>query len=246
MKTIALIPARYGATRFPAKLLADLCGKPLIARTYLSTRDTEVFDQVIVVTDHEDIASSIEKEGGSVFFSRKEHESGSDRIAEAVADIDADVVVNVQGDEPFQDKKSLRDLVAAFADERVEVASLMTAMVDDKHAHNPNMVKVVLDRENFALYFSRSPIPYRRNPDFYAPAFRHIGVYAYKKAALMAFTRMQKSPLEQVEMLEQLRLLENGYRIKMVESIHQAVAIDTPEDLEKAIAYYKENFSTEK
>lgn len=238
MKTIALIPARYGATRFPAKLLADLRGKPLIARTYLSTKATGVFDEVLVVTDHSSIAEAVEKEGGKVFFSQKTHESGSDRIAEAAASIEADIVVNVQGDEPFQDKESLSNLVAAFEDEKVDVASLMSPIKDPSLVNNPNIVKVVTDQENFSLYFSRSPIPFQRNESSSPEYFRHIGIYAYKKDLLMAFTQWKKSYLENVEMLEQLRLLDNGIRIKMVSTLHQAVAIDVPEDLEKALTYY--------
>ena len=242
MKTIALIPARFGATRFPAKLLQDLCGKPIIVRTYLSTVATGVFDKVVVVTDHEDIAQLIRAEGGEVFISQKEHESGSDRIAEAVLDMDADVVVNVQGDEPFQSREPLYELVDVFEkDEKVEVASMMIKIYSDAQIQNPNMVKVVVDKQSFALYFSRSPIPYTRNSEISAPFFRHIGVYAYRKSALFAFTQMEKSIYEQTEMLEQLRLLENGVRIKMVESFHEAVAIDTKEDMDKAIAYYKEH-----
>lgn len=239
MKTVALIPARYGATRFPAKLTADLCGKSLISRTYLSTVATGVFDEVVVVTDHRHIAELIGAEGGAVYFSQKEHESGSDRIAEAVLQMEADVVVNVQGDEPFQDKASLRDLVQAFVDDQVRVASLMTSIHDPEQIRNPNVVKVVVDKQGFALYFSRSPIPYFRNEGIVFPVYKHVGVYAYRKDTLMEFTSLEKSGLEQTEMLEQLRLLENGIRIKMVESKHQAVAIDTKEDLEKAIAYYK-------
>lgn len=238
MKTVALIPARFGATRFPAKLLADLRGKPLIARTYLSTLNTGVFDEVMVVTDHQDIAAAIQQEGGKVFISKKEHESGSDRIAEAAASLDAEIIVNVQGDEPFQDKKSLSDLVAVFEDDQVQVASLMTPISGDALIQNPNIVKVVTDFDNFSLYFSRSPIPFQRNNNSQPNYFRHIGIYAYKKSLLMKFTGWEKSALEKAEMLEQLRLLENGYRVKMVETSHQAVAIDVPEDLEKALRYY--------
>lgn len=242
MKIVALIPARFGATRFPAKLLADLCGKPLIVRTYLSTIATGVFDEVIVVTDHSDISELIQSEGGKVFFSQKEHESGSDRIAEAVMNMQVDVVVNVQGDEPFQDQKSLKNLVGVFMDGEVEVASMMSRFDDLAQVPNPNAVKVVVDRRNFAMYFSRSPIPFFRNTGIEVPVFRHIGVYAYRKSALMAFTQMEKSPMEKAEMLEQLRLLENGIKIKMVESNHQAVSIDTKEDLDKAVAYYNKYF----
>ena len=189
MKTIALIPARFGATRFPAKLLADLRGKPLIARTYLSTIATNVFDDVMVVTDHESIAEAVRNEGGKVFFSQKNHESGSDRIAEAAASINADIIVNVQGDEPFQDRESLSNLVQAFKDEKVEVASLMSPISELSLINNPNIVKVVTDQESFSLYFSRSPIPYKRNDASSPQYYRHIGIYAYKKELLMAFFR---------------------------------------------------------
>lgn len=231
-----------GATRFPAKLVADLCGKPLIARTYLSTVATGVFDEVMVVTDHDDIARIIEQEGGRVFMSRREHQSGSDRIAEAVQDLDAEVVVNVQGDEPFQDRNSLQDLVEVFRDGQVEVASMMARITDPSQIENPNVVKVVVDKYDFALYFSRSPLPYKRSQEVDIPVYKHIGIYAYRRPTLLRFTQLEKSQLEMVEMLEQLRLLENGIRIKMVESNHQAVAVDTKQDLEKAIAYYADNY----
>ena len=244
MKTIALIPARFGATRFPAKLLADLRGKPLIARTYLSTMATNVFDDVMVVTDHESIAEAVRNEGGKVFFSQKAHESGSDRIAEAAASIEADIIVNVQGDEPFQDRESLSNLVNVFQDEKVEVASLMSPIAEQSLINHPNIVKEVTDQESFSLYFSRSPIPFKRNETSSPQYFRHIGIYAYKKELLMAFTKWEKSVLENIEMLEQLRLLENGIRIKMVSTHHQAVAIDVPEDLERALIYYDKNHSS--
>jgi 3-deoxy-manno-octulosonate cytidylyltransferase (CMP-KDO synthetase) len=222
--------------------MADLYGKPLIARTYLSTVATGVFDEVVVVTDHEEIAEVIRKEGGKVFLSQKEHESGSDRIAEAAVEMEADVIVNVQGDEPFQDRQSLRDLVQTFADSRVAVASLMMTISAASQIQNPNMVKVVVDKENFSLYFSRSPIPYIRESSTGVTFYRHIGIYAYRKELLMEFTQWPKSTLEKAEMLEQLRLLEQGIKIKMVHTTHQAVAIDTPEDLEKAKEYFRVNF----
>ncbi|WP_200977308.1 3-deoxy-manno-octulosonate cytidylyltransferase [Echinicola sp. 20G] len=242
MKIVAMIPARYGATRFPGKLTSDLCGKPVIVRTYLSTVATGLFDKVIVVTDHEQIAEQIKAEGGEVFFSQKVHESGSDRIAEAIENVEADVVVNVQGDEPFQDKESLSDLVKVFGDKEVQVASMMRKIEDDVDVINPNSVKVVVDKKGYALYFSRCPIPFVR--DTFQPFyFRHIGVYAYTKEILMQYTSWEKTMLEKAEMLEQLRLLENGVRIKMVETKHEAVAIDTKADLDRAIAFYQRNFS---
>jgi 3-deoxy-manno-octulosonate cytidylyltransferase (CMP-KDO synthetase) len=211
-----------------------------VGNRYLSTVATGVFAEVAVVTDHQDIAALIKAEGGKVFISQKEHESGSDRIAEAVEEMEADLVINVQGDEPFQDRKTLQNLVDAFEDDQVEVASLMARIHDEEQVQSPNAVKVVVDNDQFALYFSRSPIPYVRNSDFLFSFYRHIGIYAYRKPVLLAFTKLGKTKLEQVEMLEQLRLLENGIKIKMVESIHQAVAIDTKEDLEKAIIYFQE------
>ncbi|WP_215223696.1 3-deoxy-manno-octulosonate cytidylyltransferase [Echinicola shivajiensis] len=242
MKIVAMIPARYGATRFPGKLTSDLCGKAVIARTYLSTVATGLFDKVIVVTDHEKIAEQIRAEGGEVFVSQKEHESGSDRIAEAMVNVDADVVVNVQGDEPFQDKESLSDLVKVFEDPNVKVASMMRKIEDEVEVINPNAVKVVVDKANFALYFSRSPVPYVR--DKFSPVYyRHIGVYAYTKEILLEYTQWEKSMLEKAEMLEQLRLLENGIKIKMVETEHEAVAIDTKLDLDRAIAFYQRTHS---
>ncbi|MCH7396494.1 3-deoxy-manno-octulosonate cytidylyltransferase [Belliella sp. DSM 107340] len=237
----ALIPARFASTRFPAKLTKELCGKSVIQRTYLSTLETGLFDQVIVVTDHEEIQKQIEEVGGQVFFSTTAHESGSDRIAEAVCDMDTDIVVNVQGDEPFQDQKSLRDLISAFDDPTVQVASMMfNISIED--AQNPNAVKVVIDQDSNAMYFSRSPIPYIREKSEGFQYWKHVGIYAYKKHALLQFTSWSKSKLEQIEMLEQLRLLEHGVKIKMVPTTHQAIAIDIPEDLEKAISYFQTHF----
>ncbi|WP_194976751.1 3-deoxy-manno-octulosonate cytidylyltransferase [Aquiflexum lacus] len=239
LKSIALIPARYASTRFPAKLVQDLSGLSVIQRTYLSTVETGVFDQVVVVTDHEAIAEQIKAVGGEVFFSTKAYESGSDRIAEAAQHLEADIFVNVQGDEPFQDKDSLENLNAVFTDPEVRVASMMFA-ITAAEAQNPNAVKVVLDKDNFALYFSRSPIPYIREKGEEIPYWKHVGVYAYRKSILLEFTQWPKSFLEQTEMLEQLRLLENGIRIKMVPTAHQAIAIDTKEDLEKAVRWMEE------
>lgn len=232
----ALIPARYASTRFPAKLTKDLCGLSVIQRTYLSTVEAGVFDQVIVATDHQEIVDQIEAIGGKVFFSQQEHESGSDRIAEAVKGLDISIVVNVQGDEPFQDKKSLENLINAFNDPSVQVASMMFE-IDAEEAKNPNAVKVVVDKESNALYFSRASIPFKREPNIILKFWKHVGIYAFRKEILLQFTSWPKSSLEQIEILEQLRLLENGIKIKMIPTLHQGIAIDTPEDLEKAIVF---------
>lgn len=238
MKTAALIPARYASTRLPAKLVQDLGGISVIQRTYVSTVATGVFDEVWVVTDHKEIEKQILDLGGNVFLSKKVHQSGSDRIAEALEAVDADLIVNVQGDEPFQDPKSLQDLVAVFEKPKIKMASLMCRISEDE-AYNPNTVKVVLDEKKHAIYFSRSPIPFNRERTEDIFYWKHVGVYAYTRELLLEFTSWPKGRLEQIEMLEQLRLIERGVRIKMVETEHQAIAIDTKEDLDRARNFLK-------
>lgn len=238
MKIAALIPARYGSTRLPAKLVQDLGGISVIQRTYVSTLATGIFDEVWVVTDHEEIERQIRELGGKVFFSQKSHESGSDRIAEALELVDADLIVNVQGDEPFQDPKSLKDLVAVFERPKVKVASLMCRIPEDE-AYSPNAVKVVLDEKMNAIYFSRSPIPFNRDRNDSIFYWKHIGIYAYTRELLLEFTSWPKGRLEQIEMLEQLRMVEKGVKIRMVETTHQAIAIDTKEDLDRARNFLK-------
>ena len=237
-----MIPARYSATRFPGKLMQDLGGKTVILRTYEATVATKLFDDVIVVTDSDIIYNEIVSNGGKVMMSKKEHECGSDRIAEAVEDLDIDVVINVQGDEPFTDAESLRKLIAVFKDDiekQVDLASLMVHIKDENEINNPNTVKVVLDQSNFALYFSRSPIPFRRDKTVAVKYYKHKGVYAFRKQAILDFYRWPMLPLEASEKLEQLRYLEYGKRIKMVETNVEGVEIDTPEDLERAKKLWK-------
>jgi len=238
MKTAALIPARYASTRLPAKLVQDLGGISVIQRTYVSTLATGVFDEVWVVTDNQEIERQITNLGGNVFFSKKYHESGSDRIAEALEVVDSDLIVNVQGDEPFQDPKSLKDLVSVFDKPKVKMASLMCRIPEDE-AYNPNSVKVVLDNYMNAIYFSRSPIPFNRERNADISYWKHIGIYAYTPELLKEFTTWPKGRLEQIEMLEQLRLVEKGVKIRMVETDHQAIAIDTKEDLDRARNFLK-------
>lgn len=237
MKVIAVIPARYASTRFPAKLLQDLGGMSVIRRTYLAAVETGLFDDVFVVTDSHLIFDEIVQHGGKAIMSKKEHESGSDRIAEAVEDLAVDVVINVQGDEPFIDKKPLEMLVEVFRNDttkRVDLASLMFEINDTTEIENPNNVKVITDKEGFALYFSRSVIPYPREVGVGVRYMKHIGIYAFRKQALMDFYNLPMGILEASEKLEQLRYLENGKRIMMVETTHGSIGIDTPEDLEKA------------
>ncbi|HEY9340106.1 MAG TPA: 3-deoxy-manno-octulosonate cytidylyltransferase [Hanamia sp.] len=237
MKTIALIPARYAATRFPGKLMQLLGNKTIIRHTYENTVATLLFDEVIVVTDSEIIFNEIIHNGGYAVMSKKEHESGSDRIAEAVADIEAGIIVNVQGDEPFVKKELLQNLLRAFENDpnqNVKVASLMYEITNENEISNPNHVKVVVDKNNNALLFSRSVIPFHRDKNKNAVYYKHIGIYAFRKNALMNFTQWPISSLEAIEKLEQLRYLENGVGIKMVLVDESPISIDTPEDLEKA------------
>jgi 3-deoxy-manno-octulosonate cytidylyltransferase (CMP-KDO synthetase) len=237
MKIIAVIPARYASTRFPAKLMQDLGGKPVILRTYEAAINTQLFDDVFVVTDSDLIYNEIVSHGGKAIRSVKEHESGSDRIAEAVANLDVDIVVNVQGDEPFIDSEPLAKVIEVFrndSEKQVDLASLMREITDEDEINNPNNVKVVVDQNGFALYFSRSVIPYPREKNVGVRYMQHIGVYAFRKQALLDFYNLPMKSLEASEKLEQLRYLEFGKRIKMVETTHVGIGIDTPEDLEKA------------
>jgi len=237
MKIIAVIPARYASTRFPAKLLQDLGGKTVILRTYEAAIKTKLFDDVFVVTDSDLIYEEISSHGGKVIRSIREHESGSDRIAEAVQNLDVDIVINVQGDEPFIDAEPLAKVIEVFrkdTESKVDLASLMRQITDLGEINNPNNVKVVVDQNDFALYFSRSVIPYPRETNVGVRYMQHIGIYAFRKQALLDFYSLPMKALEASEKLEQLRYLEFGKRIKMVETSHIGIGIDTPEDLEKA------------
>ncbi|WP_224490130.1 3-deoxy-manno-octulosonate cytidylyltransferase [Robertkochia flava] len=242
MKVIAMIPARYAASRFPGKLMKDLKGKTVILRTYEAALSTGLFDEVYVVTDSDIIYNEIISNGGVALMSTKEHECGSDRIAEAVASMDVDIVVNVQGDEPFTERESLSGLIDVFhKDPRHEIAlaSLMTPLHQWEEIKDPNVVKVITDRNGFALYFSRSPIPYPRDEKTGVTYFKHKGVYAFRKQALMDFSQWPMLPLEATEKIEAIRYLEYGRKIKMVETGVSGIEIDTPEDLEKAIKAWK-------
>lgn len=237
MKIIAVIPARYASTRFPAKLMQDLGGKTVILRTYEASVATNLFDDVFVVTDSDLIFNEIVSNGGKAIMSIKEHESGSDRIAEAIFSLDVDIVVNVQGDEPFTEAGPLEQVLSVFIndeDRKIDLASLMREITDEEEINNPNNVKVVVDQSQFALYFSRSVIPYPRDKDVGVRYFQHIGIYAFRKQALLDFYSLPMKSLEASEKLEQLRYLEFGKRIKMVETTHVGIGIDTAEDLEKA------------
>jgi 3-deoxy-manno-octulosonate cytidylyltransferase (CMP-KDO synthetase) len=234
METIAMIPARYAATRFPGKLMQLLGNKPVILHTYDATVATGLFDKVIVVTDSDIIYNEISRHGGTAIMSKRNHESGSDRIAEVTEDMDVEVIVNVQGDEPFIKKEPLEKLVRLFKDPSVQVASIMRKINSSEELHNTSCVKVVVNKNDDALYFSRSPIPYAAGTTIDPVYYLHIGVYGFRKDTLLKFTQWPAGQLEQVEKLEQLRYLENGVPIRMSLVEFTSVAIDTPDDLKKA------------
>lgn len=229
-----MIPARYAATRFPGKLMQQLGDKTVIRHTCDATMATGLFDEVVVVTDSDIIYTEITAAGGSAVMSIYEHESGSDRIAEAAAGMDVDIIVNVQGDTPFVKKEPLQKLLAQFEDPAVQVASLMQVLTDRNDILDPNFVKVAVDKNMNSLFFSRSVIPYPRDKDYPTTYYEHIGVYAFRKQALMNFTQWPVTPLEAAEKIECLRYLENGIPLRMVVVDYMGVEIDTPEDLERA------------
>jgi 3-deoxy-manno-octulosonate cytidylyltransferase (CMP-KDO synthetase) len=244
MKVIAMIPARYSASRFPGKLMKDLGGKAVILRTYLAALKTNLFEDVFVVTDSDLIFKTISNAGGDVIMSKMEHECGSDRIAEAVEFMEADIVINVQGDEPFIDEVSLAKLIDVFKDDtknEIDLASLKVPMTNWDEIQNPNNVKVITDNHDFALYFSRSVIPFHRDREIDVKYFKHKGIYAFRKEALIDFYHMEMTPLEAAEKIEAIRYLEVGKRIKMIETKVESIGIDTEEDLEKAILFLKKS-----
>lgn len=241
MKIIAMIPARYEASRFPGKLMKILNGKTVIEQTYDNAVSMGVFDEVYVVTDSKIIHDKITEVGGKAIMTSDTHECGSDRIAEAVAEVACDIVVNVQGDEPFVHKQAIVDLLQVFEGDyqkEIDLASIMHIITDKDEIQNPNNVKVIIDRDNFALYFSRSPIPYPRDAST-AKYYKHQGIYAFRKEAIINFSEMPMHYLEASEKIECIRYLEHKKRIKMVETEHVSVGIDTPDDLERAKLLFK-------
>lgn len=234
MKVIAMIPARFDSERLPGKLMMDLGGEPLILRTYKNVLKSKLFDKVYVVTDSKLIYDCLKESEALVLMSVREHISGSDRIAEFSSKISTDIIVNIQGDEPFIDFNSLSKLINLFkkdVNSEIDLASLMQKISIDDDIANPNVVKVIVDSNNFAIYFSRSPIPYDRTKDNKTLFFKHIGVYAFRKKSLIDFYNSKPTPLEKSEKLEQLRYLENGKKIMMVETNYNGLGIDTMDDL---------------
>ena len=241
MKITALIPARLNSSRFSGKLMMDLCGKPVITRTYEAVLSSGLFSSVIVVTQDNEIYEEITSNSGNSILIEKDYNSGTDRIADACGKLDMDVIINIQGDEPFIDKSSLEKLVNIFKnDDRNEIkyASLMRLMNNEKDINNPNNVKVAVDNNGFAMNFSRKPISSTttlREEVFY----KHIGVYGYRKESLMSLSKLSQTKLEMIEKIEALRIIESGFKIKMAETLSESIGIDTKEDLIKAIKIWE-------
>jgi 3-deoxy-manno-octulosonate cytidylyltransferase (CMP-KDO synthetase) len=234
VSVVAIIPARYESSRFPGKALADIGGKPMIEHVYRRTSAARSVGVVIVATDDERICDAVEKFGGRAQLTSASHLSGTDRLAEVAAGLTCDVVVNVQGDEPLIEPSSIDDAIAPFRSDRdLQMTTLRRRIDDRRELDNPNVTKVVVDREGYALYFSRAPIPFTRAGCPPAPAWRHIGLYAYRRECLMRLTSLAPTAMEQAEALEQLRALEHGIRIKTIETVHDSIGVDTPADLEK-------------
>lgn len=244
MRVTAVIPARYASTRFPGKLMKPLSGKTVIRTTYENVRDAGLFDDTFVVTDSKIIFDEIAQHGGKALMSAKEHETGSDRIAEAVENIDCDVVINIQGDEPFINQKALKQLITIFEKDRnreIDLATLYRKLTDWQQIEDPNCVKVVKNKDDFALYFSRSVIPFPREKNFPAKYYGHIGVYAFRKEALLKFAQLPMRQNEKAEKLENLRYLEYGMKIKLIETDFAGIGIDTPQDLERTEKLIKQS-----
>ena len=233
MKKIALIPARVESKRFYGKLLEKLSGVPIILRTYQSAIETNVFDDVFVVTHNDEIIDLMKSINGKYLKSSSNHESGTDRIAEVAIDFKYDIIVNLQGDEPFIDQLSLKELVNGFNDKEVKMASLMRDFNDKDELNNPNNVKVIVDKDNYSINFSRTPMNSNSNN------YKHIGVYAFRKETLLEFSKMGKTVMEKKEKIECLRYIENGGKIKMFKTDFSGISIDTPEDLIRAEEYLK-------
>jgi 3-deoxy-manno-octulosonate cytidylyltransferase (CMP-KDO synthetase) len=238
LRVVAIVPARYESTRLPGKPLALIDGKPMIQHVYERTRAVQLIDHVLVATDDARIAAAVREFGGAVAMTSPTHESGTDRIAEVASGLDAEIVVNVQGDLPFLDAPTVGAAIALLrADAALPMATVKTPVREAVEMDNPNVVKVVTDRDGYALYFSRSPLPYWRSPAEGVRGYKHIGLYAYRRDFLLTFARLAPTPLERAEKLEQLRALEWGFRIKVAEtSGGVGIEVDTPEDLERARA----------
>ena len=234
MTAVAVIPARFASTRFPGKPLAEIAGRPMIEHVYRRAKASPIVSRVIVATDDLRIATRVKEFGGQVQLTRVDHQTGTDRLAEVAASLDADIIVNVQGDEPLIDSRAIAEAVAPFSDPSVPMTTLYRRIEHASDLTNPNIVKLVLDRAGYVLYFSRAPIPHARDPrGGYPPMYRHVGLYAYRRNVLMVLAKLEQTPLERSESLEQLRALELGIRIRAVETAYDSIGVDTPDDLEQ-------------
>ena len=237
MKVSALIPARYDSKRFPGKLMKKLGDKTVIQQTYKSVINSNLFDEICVITDSELIFNHLKENNLNVLYSKTNHECGTDRIAELSHKFDSDIIFNVQGDEPFIDKNGLKRLINVFKNDplkKTQIASLMIPIIDHKEVSNSNIVKVIVDKDNFAIYFSRHSIPFKQEKKDSYNYLKHVGVYALRKNLLIKFSNEGKTKLESIEKIEAIRFLEMGYRIKMVMTDKRTIGIDTMEDLKKA------------
>ncbi|MDQ7785319.1 MAG: 3-deoxy-manno-octulosonate cytidylyltransferase [Desulfomonilaceae bacterium] len=236
-RIIGFIPARSESTRFPGKALADIAGKPMIMRVYERAAHSRCLNDVFVATDSDEILDTVRDHGGQALMTSREHASGSDRVAEAARAIALngdDIAVNIQGDQPLLDPIMIDQVVEPLlADPHIPMSTLMYRIVRDEEIHHPNAVKTVVDKEGFAIYFSRSTIPYFRDGELEPAYFKHHGIYAYRNDFLQRFASLPQGYLERAERLEQLRALENGYRIKVVITEKDSIEVDTPEDLQR-------------
>ena len=241
MNTLCVIPARYASTRLPGKPLADIAGKPMIVRVYEQAAKAKRISGVIAAVDDERVYEAVVSHGGRAMMTAKNHPTGTDRLAEvAAAHPEAELIINVQGDEPLIEPDLIDALAAAFdEDEELQMATVKSPMTDGDEMKNPNNVKVVTDKNGYALYFSRSLLPYPRE-DTGVTVYKHIGIYAYKRDFLLRYARMEPTALERTESLEQLRALENGYKIKVIATDFRFVGVDTPEDLAEVNRLYRE------
>jgi 3-deoxy-manno-octulosonate cytidylyltransferase (CMP-KDO synthetase) len=240
MNIIGIIPARYASTRFPGKPLIDIGGKSMIQRVYEQCKKATCLNDVIVATDDERIAKHVISFGGYVAMTNPAHQSGTDRCAEVISNYNkpCDAVINIQGDEPFIDPEQIALVANSFKEANTQIASLVKRLTNDADVQNPNVVKAIFNTKQEAIYFSRSPIPFHRNKDADVTYYKHVGIYGYTKETLLAITKLQAGILENIENLEQLRWLENGYKIRLQETTHEAAAIDTPDDLDKVMKLY--------
>ncbi|HVB97712.1 MAG TPA: 3-deoxy-manno-octulosonate cytidylyltransferase [Candidatus Dormibacteraeota bacterium] len=237
-RALVVIPARYNSTRFPGKVLADLNGKPMIERVVERARQARAVERVLVATDDERVAGAVAAFGGEAVMTRPDHRSGTGRLAEVATKVDAPIFVNVQGDEPLIEPAAIDTAVETLAaDPTVAIATLATPILEPGPLADPNVVKVVMDFESDALYFSRAPIPWLRDTSEETPRyFKHIGLYVFRREALLEFPTLPPGELERVEQLEQLRWLENGYRIRVAITNYDSIAVDVPEDIARVTA----------